>query len=453
LNTTASIIYSIFLFYGLFAFAGALLLFIQFKGSKPAYVTTWLISSVLVGIATSLAALRDVVPEVISFEFAHGLNIASYIYVYASCLSLLGRDIRLRRIAVWAFIASVAFLIVLAMVNDRFGLAFQPAVVALGGMALNFFSSWLVLKLYRQRQTNLVRLLLAAFMLSAVVWSSRFLMVVFYGVGFAFEGGIINAVTFTLLLVLGITRYMCFIGVVTSIEVQKKEELIAENHFIKLALAHKKVEQTESHFLASLNALAKARDNETGNHIIRTQQYVRALAQRLYAMGHYIDCLSEKSIDVLVRAAPLHDIGKIGIPDAILLKEGSLSVDEWTIMKTHALIGESVLDVLGLERDKTSDVIDKAIKIAGGHHEKWDGTGYPRGLAGEAIPLEARIMSLADMYDALMSERPYKKAWSHDEAVVEIISKRHTQFDPLIVDAFVYEQEAFKGIAQKYRDS
>ncbi|MFZ4709472.1 MAG: HD-GYP domain-containing protein, partial [Zwartia sp.] len=179
----------------------------------------------------------------------------------------------------------------------------------------------------------------------------------------------------------------------------------------------------------------------------------RALAQRLQTLGHYADSLSEESIDVLVRAAPLHDLGKIGIPDAILLKNGPLSSDEWTVMKTHALIGESVLDVLELERDGASDVIAKAIRIAGGHHEKWDGTGYPRGLAGDAIPLEARIMSLADMYDALLSERPYKKAWSHDEAVVEIISKRNIQFDPLIVDAFVYEQEAFNAIAQKYRDN
>lgn len=449
----ASVIYSVFLFYGLFAFVGALLLFIMFKGSKPVYVTSWLISSVLVGIAASLMVLRDVVPEFISYTFAHGLNIASYIYVYACCLSLLGIDMRLRRIAVWAFIASVTFLIALAAVGDRFGLAYQPAVVALSGAAFNFFTSLLVLKFYRQRQTNLVCMLLTAFMLCAVVWSSRFLMVVFYGVGFAFEGGIINAVTFTLLLVLSIARYMCFVVVVISIEEQKKEDLIAANHSMKLALADQKVEQTELHFLASLTALAKARDNETGNHIIRTQQYVRALAQRLHAMGHYTDILSEESIDILVRAAPLHDIGKIGIPDVILLKNGLLSSDEWTIMKTHALIGESVLDVLELERDGRSSVIAKAIKIAGGHHEKWDGTGYPRGLAGDTIPLEARIMSLADMYDALLSERPYKKAWSHDKAVVEIISKRHTQFDPVIVDAFVYEQDAFKVIAQKYRDN
>lgn len=437
----------------MFAFAGALLLFIQFKGDQPTYVTNWVISSVLLGLATVLFALKDALPVFIPFELANGLNIASYIYVYASCLGLLGTDMRFRWIAVWALLVGSLFMIALMVIRVRFDVAFQPAVVALGGMAFNFITSLLVLKFYRQRQTNLIFVLMAVLMLSAVVWGMRLVTILFYGVGFASDGGIANAVTFTLLLVLGITRYMCFVGVVTSIEVQKKEELIAENHFIKLALAQKKIEQTEAYFLASLNALAKARDNETGNHIIRTQEYVRSLAQRLRALGHYTDSLSEQSIDVLVRAAPLHDIGKIGIPDAILLKNGPLSSDEWTVMKTHALIGESVLDVLELERDGASDVIAKAIKIAGGHHEKWDGTGYPRGLAGDAIPLEARIMSLADMYDALMSERPYKKAWSHDEAVVEIISKRNLQFDPLIVDAFVYEQDAFNVIAQKYRDS
>lgn len=453
MNATASVLYSLFLFFGMFAFAGALLLFIQFKGDKPTYVTSWVISSILLGSATVLVALKDALPAFVPFELANGLNIASYVYVYASCLGLLGTDIRFRWIAVWAFLAGFLFTIALMVVRVRFDLAFQPAVVALGGLVFNFVTSLLALKFYRQRQTNLDGVLVAVLMLSAFVWAVRLVTILFYGVGFALDGGFANAVTFSLLLVLSITRYMCFIGVVTSIETQKKEELIAENHFIKLALAHKKVEQTEAHFLASLNALAKARDNETGNHIIRTQEYVRLLAQRLQALGHYTDSLSEQSIDVLVRAAPLHDIGKIGIPDAILLKNGPLSGDEWTVMKTHALIGESVLDVLELERDGNSSVIAKAIKIAGGHHEKWDGTGYPRALAGETIPLEARIMSLADMYDALMSERPYKKVWSHDEAAVEIISKRNSQFDPLIVDAFVYEQDAFNVIAQKYRDS
>ena len=152
------------------------------------------------------------------------------------------------------------------------------------------------------------------------------------------------------------------------------------------------------------------------------------------------------------RAAPLHDIGKVGIPDRILLKNGRFTDDEWTIMKNHALIGESVLSSANTTHEGGSEVIAKAIKIAGGHHEKWDGTGYPRGLAGEDIPLEARVMSLADMYDALLSERPYKKAWTHEEAVTEIISRRDTQFDPLIVDAFIAEQDAFKDISAKLKD-
>lgn len=453
MNATASVIYSLFLFFGMFAFASALLLLIQFKDAKQAYVTSWVISSVLMGSATVLVALKDVLSAFISYDLGNALNIAASIYVYASCLSLLGQDIRFRWIACCALLGGGTWMVALMLVKDHFGVEYQPALVALGSFAFNLFTSVPAFKVYQQRKRRLALVLAIVFMLNTVVWGTRFLMVLFYDVGFAHEGGLANALTFILLLVFGITRYLCFVGIVASIEAQKKEDLVAENHLIKLALADKKIEQTELHFLTSLNALAKARDNETGNHIIRTQQYVQALAQRLQALGHYADSLSEQAIDALTRAAPLHDLGKIGIPDAILLKNGPLSSDEWTVMKTHALIGESVLDVLEIERDGDSDVIAKAIKIAGGHHEKWDGTGYPRGLAGQAIPLEARIMSLADMYDALMSERPYKKAWSHDEAVEEIISKRNIQFDPVIVDAFIYEQETFNVIAQKYRDS
>lgn len=436
----------------MFAFAGALLLFIQYRHVKQAYVTSWVISSILIGSATVLVALKDALPVFVSYDLGNSLNIASYIYAYASCLSLLGKELRFRSLAVLALMSGITFMIALALVKDYLGVAYQPALVACGGAAFNLLTSLPAFKFYKQRQTSLALVLASVFMLSAVIWGVRVFMILFYSVGFAYEGGPVNGLTFTLLLVLGITRYMCFAGVVSAIEGQKKQDLMTENHLIKLTLANKKIEQTELQFLASLNALAKARDNETGNHIIRTQQYVFALAQRLRAQGHYSDSLSDPSIDVLVRAAPLHDIGKIGIPDDILLKNGSLSDEEWAIMKTHTLIGESVLDVAEIERDGDSDVIAKAIKIAGGHHERWDGTGYPRGLAGEAIPLEARIMSLADMYDALVSERPYKKAWSHERAVGEIVSKRNTQFDPVIVDAFIHEQDVFKDVAQKYRD-
>ena len=155
---------------------------------------------------------------------------------------------------------------------------------------------------------------------------------------------------------------------------------------------------------------------------------------------------------MLFNAAPLHDLGKIGIPDAILLKPGSLTEEEWTVMKTHASIGEQVLSTARAEHELKNDVIEKAIMIAGGHHEQWNGRGYPRGLAGQQIPLPARIMSLADMYDAFVSERPYKKGWTHDDAVSEILSKRDVQFDPVVVDAFLLEAENFKVIAKRYQD-
>ena len=230
-------------------------------------------------------------------------------------------------------------------------------------------------------------------------------------------------------------------------------QVTLENNLMKVELAHKKAEQSELQLLASLNALAKARDNETGNHIIRTQHYVNLLALRLRSDGHYIEQLSDHFIASLVKAAPLHDIGKIGIPDQILLKKGSLTASEWEVMKTHTLIGESVLDAAHIDHEGDADIIATAIKIAGGHHEKWDGSGYPRSLSGLDIPLEARIMSLADMYDALVSSRVYKKAWTHEQAREEILSKRETYFDPLIVDAFIAEQDVFEEIAQKYQDS
>jgi HD-GYP domain-containing protein (c-di-GMP phosphodiesterase class II) len=208
----------------------------------------------------------------------------------------------------------------------------------------------------------------------------------------------------------------------------------------------------EGQMLASLNALAKARDNETGNHIIRTQLYVKNLALRLRKMGYYESELSNTIIDLLYKAAPLHDIGKVGIPDEILLKPGPLTDSEWEIMKTHTTIGESVLSSAGNELHDEEGVIAKALKIAGGHHEKWDGTGYPRGLRGVDIPLAARIMSVADIYDALVSERVYKKGWTHRDAIQEIIRHQGTYFDPLIVEAFIAEQDHFQEIAEQFKD-
>ena len=217
----------------------------------------------------------------------------------------------------------------------------------------------------------------------------------------------------------------------------------------------KKSANNELKMLSSLNALAIVRDNETGAHILRTQAYARRLAWRLRQQGSYVDQLSERAIDRIHSAAPLHDIGKVGIPDYILYKNGPLNKEEWAVMKSHAQIGETVLQSAKsqfLDENPEEDVIDVAIQMAGGHHEQWNGNGYPRGLSGEQIPLPARIMSIVDMYDALISERVYKQGWSHDQAVSEIVSKKQSHFDPKVVEAFILEQDHFQEIAQRYQD-
>jgi len=154
----------------------------------------------------------------------------------------------------------------------------------------------------------------------------------------------------------------------------------------------------------------------------------------------------------LFQAAPLHDIGKVGIPDDILLFPGPLSAEKWKIMQTHAIIGEEILGSVIKSEGNITDTMVIAKNIAGGHHEKWDGTGYPRGVKGKKIPLAARIMALADMYDALVSSRVYKKAWTHAEAVAEIKKLSGSHFDPKIVKAFLQIKDTFKNINKKYQD-
>jgi len=444
----------------MFSFAGAVLLFIQFKHQRQSYISSWIIGSFFLGSATVLVALKDVAPEFITYKLGNSLNIVASVYFYYSCVSLLSKKIVFKWVALKSLAAAIFFLIALLLVVDFFGDGYQPAVVALCGLVFNFYTGLLALKFYKKSQIRLAFALASTFFLTALVWGTRSLMIISGDLGNAFQGGVVNLISFMLLLLLGIAKFMSFAGLVTSIEWDKRENLINQINLMKVDLANKevgiankKIEQTEAQLLTSLNALAKARDNETGNHIIRTQHYVNFLALSLRSAGYYIEQLSDNSIAALVKAAPLHDIGKVGIPDSILLKKGSLTEEEWAVMKTHTMIGESVLGAANIESEGDADVIAKAILIAGGHHEKWNGTGYPRGLTGENIPLEARIMSLADMYDALLSERVYKAGWSHEDAVKEIVSIRGTHFDSHVVDAFLIEKNKFLSIAQQYKDA
>ncbi len=203
--------------------------------------------------------------------------------------------------------------------------------------------------------------------------------------------------------------------------------------------------------ILTLASLAEARDNETGAHILRTQRYVRALARQLSVDDRYASQLDEETIDLLYKSAPLHDIGKVGIPDAILLKPGKLTAAEFEIMKGHAKIGADALRIAEKHLGSNS-FLRLAREISLTHHEKWDGSGYPAGLRGEEIPLSGRLMAVADVYDALISKRVYKAAFSHQKAMGIIREGRGSHFDPQIVAALETVEQQFIEIAEQFRD-
>jgi response regulator RpfG family c-di-GMP phosphodiesterase len=205
--------------------------------------------------------------------------------------------------------------------------------------------------------------------------------------------------------------------------------------------------------ILALSSLAETRDNETGNHIRRTQHYVRLLAQHMREHPRFRDFLTAENIELLFKLAPLHDVGKVGIPDHILLKPGKLTDDEFEIMKQHALLGGNAIAAAESEVNIQSHFLRIARQIAVGHHEKWDGSGYPFGLSGEDISIPARLMALADVYDAVSSRRVYKLAVQHDEVVKIIEAGSGTHFDPDIVEAFKRIKHEFAAIAERFCDA
>jgi len=196
---------------------------------------------------------------------------------------------------------------------------------------------------------------------------------------------------------------------------------------------------------------AELRDQQTGKHLERTSIYVRLLADRLAGLPQYRGYLTPAYISGLEKSAPLHDIGKVGVPDSILLKPGKLTYEEMEQMKKHCEYGARILrraeEKLGFR-----SFLSIAIQLAMHHHERWDGQGYPQGLAGERIPVSARIMALADVYDALSTTRPYKKAFSHQECLRIITEKRGTNFDPQVVDAFLECEATFERTSRELSD-
>jgi putative two-component system response regulator len=211
--------------------------------------------------------------------------------------------------------------------------------------------------------------------------------------------------------------------------------------------------------LLAISNLAGVRDPETGSHLFRTQLYLRALCAGLRRDPRWAATITDTFVETLVKSAPLHDIGKVGIPDHILLKPGPLTPAEWAVMRRHAALGADALERAcrhrapgAVDDGAACGYLAMACDIARHHHERWDGAGYPDGLAGEAIPLPARLMAVADVYDALISRRPYKEPFPPSEAARLVMHGAGTQFDPALVSAFVRQRAEFERIAAENAD-
>ena len=229
---------------------------------------------------------------------------------------------------------------------------------------------------------------------------------------------------------------------------QARDFLKDQNSFLEAEVSRRMgenqlIQEVSIHALARL---AETRDPETGNHLRRTQEYVRTLANSLKYHPRFADYLDDRTIDALAKSAPLHDIGKVGIPDHILLKPGKLTPEEFEVMKGHARLGFELLNGSG------SEIVRAGAEVAISHHEKYDGSGYPHGLQGTKIPIFGRIVAVADVFDALTSERPYKKAWPIEDACKFLEDGRGTHFDPLCVEAFLASKDHILDIRQRFKD-
>lgn len=241
----------------------------------------------------------------------------------------------------------------------------------------------------------------------------------------------------------------------TQLELKQARDWLSDQNSYLEAEVTKRMAENELIQEVSIRALAhlaETRDPETGNHILRTQGYVHQLALGLRTHPRFASTLNERYIKLLTRSAPLHDIGKVGVPDAILQKPGPLTPEEWEIMKTHARLGSDAIELAEQDALEAVDFLALAKEIAHWHHEKWDGSGYPDGLAGDAIPVSARIMALADVFDALISQRVYKPPMPYEQAREIIAAGQGRHFDPDMVDAFFARFGIFCDIADRHRD-
>ena len=239
------------------------------------------------------------------------------------------------------------------------------------------------------------------------------------------------------------------------LELRRARQLLEnQNHILeeKVAERTRELRLTQDVTIQALAALAETRDDDTGAHIRRTQLYLQVLAKALFGRPDADHGLDERTVELITKSAPLHDIGKVGVPDHILLKPGKLTAEEFEVIKKHPVLARDALQRAEELLGAPTSFLRIAREIAYTHHEKWDGSGYPQGLREAEIPLAGRLMALADVYDALISRRVYKPAFSHEEAVKIIVQGRGSHFDPELVDLFLERAEEIREIARQFAE-
>ena len=214
----------------------------------------------------------------------------------------------------------------------------------------------------------------------------------------------------------------------------------------------RQISETQMAAIFAMSKLAESRDPETGEHLERMREYCKFIAEQMSKLDKYANTIDNAFVENIYAASPLHDIGKVGIPDSVLIKPGKLTEDEWVIMRTHPVIGADTLRAVD-EQHPGNQFINVGVAIAEAHHEKWDGSGYPYAMKGEEIPLEARILALGDVYDALTSQRCYKKAFSREKTNTIIQESIGSHFDPDVGEIYVENEEEFAKIRAFYKDS
>ena len=232
------------------------------------------------------------------------------------------------------------------------------------------------------------------------------------------------------------------------LETQEKLREYADNLEIKVKDKDAEVTDLQYAIISTVADLVEFRDKLTGGHIARTQRYLQAIIDEIIQEGLYATEISRWNMDFFFPAAQLHDVGKIAIADMILNKPGKLTAEEFEIMKTHVTVGVDAIEQI-MKKTKEHAFLNHALLIAGTHHEKWDGSGYPVGIRGNNIPLEGRLMAIADVYDALVSERPYKEAYTHEEACRIIENSAGSHFDPVMIEVFKKVKDKFEQIARE----